>query len=79
MVAVPLALPLTVAEDPEPLTEANVGLALLHEPPVEVLDKVIVAPTQTADGPLIAFGVAGGPTTVKLIVRAVEPQKLETV
>src|ERR1043165_1268474 len=50
----PAATPVTTP-DTDP-TVANDVLLLLHVPPVEVLARVIVAFTHTADGPVTAAG-----------------------
>jgi hypothetical protein len=61
------------------VTDAIAGLAEDQLPPVVVDANVMVAPTQTVEGPVIASGAAGGPLTVIPAVAAVEPQKLVKV
>ena len=70
--AVPAAIPLTV---PELLTVAMVALLLLHTPPVVVLDKVVVDPTQTLFEPVMA-ATDGNPFIVTTVVTADEQLSL---
>jgi hypothetical protein len=55
IVSVPAELPVTT---PEPLTVANAGLLLLHEPPVVASVNVVVKPAHTLVTPVIAAGAA---------------------
>lgn len=64
MVAVPVAIPLTV---PVVLTEAIAALLLLQVPPAVASASVIVAPVQTEVAPVIA-ATAGNGFTVTVAV-----------
>jgi hypothetical protein len=61
MVAVPAATPVTV---PVALTLAIDELELLHVPPVVGSVRVVIAPVQTVDAPVMVDGVAGLALTV---------------
>lgn len=75
MVAVPAPVPKTT---PLPSTIAAAGLLLVHDPPeVPLLNKLIVEPVHTDEGPLIVPALATG-LTVTLYVANDEPQVFET-
>jgi hypothetical protein len=73
----PLLTPLItpVAESIEAIEASDV----LHTPPVVVLDRVDVAPTQMLVVPVITAGVGGAVTTDNAKVCEVDPQVLVTV
>ena len=75
MVTLPVATPVTT---PVLLMVAIVLLLLIHVPPAALLDKVILAATQTLTGPVIVPAEAGKPT-VRVWVAMDVPQLLVTV
>jgi hypothetical protein len=73
IVSAPAVIPVTM-----PPETAALALTAPHVPPVEVSDKVIVAISQTDDGPVIAPGCGKG-FTVTGLSTTVEPQKFVMV
>lgn len=73
---VPKVIPVTTpVEEP---TVATAGVAELHAPPPTVSLKVVVAPGQTVNIPLIIPALGEG-LTVTILVAATVPQPLLTV
>ena len=64
MVVVPVPTPVTMPEEP---TVATLLLVLLHVPPDMASVRLIVAPVQTSDGPVI-IPADGGILTVTISV-----------
>jgi hypothetical protein len=72
MVVVPGATPVTT---PDVFTVALVISLLLQVPPVDVVAKVIVAPTHTDDGPVTGAGCGQMLTPASGDVKVVVPGK----
>ena len=64
---------------PPDVTVATAVLLLVHTPPPAASEKVVVAPTQIADEPLVIVPATGSGLTVIAAVAASVPQLLVTL